>query len=107
MPRARRRGKQRIMDLTTDQLFELMWGPNSPSEFQSPLTRRAAYFYHRDEVIEHHLAGQRPWAFYEFDLGEHPPEISNQAAFLRQKGLLEPWEEAQLAIWESQVRGQA
>jgi hypothetical protein len=102
MPRVRRRGKQRLRDLDFDQLGDLLWGPDSRhSYFESPLTRRAAYFEHRERVLEHHNAGQRPWAFYEYELREHPPEISNQAPFLRRKGLLEPWEEAQIAAWES------
>ena len=119
MPRARRKGKQRIADLTFDQLGELIWGPGAPdgiafnpatnanrrSEFASPLTRRAAYFMHKDAVMEHHLPGQRPWAYYEFDLREHPPEDVAEAAFLRSKGLSEPWEEAQLQAWESQTKG--
>lgn len=31
MPRVRRRGKERMRDLTPDQLFELLWGPDNPS----------------------------------------------------------------------------
>jgi hypothetical protein len=102
MPRVRRKGIRRLDALDFDQLGDLLWGPDTrQSYFESPLARRAAYFGHREMVLGHVHAGQRPWAFYEYELREHPPEISNQAPFLRGKGLLEPWEEAQLQAWES------
>jgi hypothetical protein len=100
--RKRRTPKQRLDTLTFEQLGELLWGPDHRgSYFENALQRRAAYFYHREAVLADQNAGQRPWAFFEYELREHPPQISKQAPFLRRKKVLTQAEEAQLAAWES------
>jgi hypothetical protein len=134
MPRVHRRGKERLRDLSFDQLGELLWGPGAPdsiafnpatianrrSYFESPLVRRAAYFGHRDEVLADHNAGQRPWAWWQFEARERPRENvrkvegydwrgqliyydvnESEADCLRRMGQLQPWEEAQIAAWAS------
>ena len=135
MPRKRRKAKVRTGEMSNDQFWELKLGLPGPdseaftsphrlrrSAFESPFLRRAAWYQHRDELMEFHVAGQRPWAWWEFEASERPrkairkvkvsvPEPrmgqydefeedeEDQAAALKRLGLLEPWEAGQLAAW--------
>jgi hypothetical protein len=115
MPRKRLRAKAR-WDVTSDQKLELVFdGPSFGDEiafseelpqrlrscFETPILRRAAWFKHREELMASRSAGSRPGGFWWYEARERPREGESQADCLKRLGLLEPWEEAQLAAWES------
>ena len=103
MPRVRRRGRGRQTDLDIGQHFELTIGPDDHRPaFKSPFTRRAAWFMHKDDLLAAVNEGTRPWAFYEFELKEHPPQgFRAEQRFLEERALLTDEEKAQIAAWES------
>lgn len=70
--------------------------------------------------MEFHVAGQRPWGYWQFEIGEHPrragskivpipygsggswefEEYESDEDALERLGLLEPWEIAQIEAWK-------
>jgi hypothetical protein len=119
MPRKRRRAKTR-WEVTSDQKLELVFdGPNFGDEiafseklperlrscFETPFLRREAWFRYREELMASRGAGSRPGGFWWYEAPERPREGETEAQCLRRLGLLERWEETQLAAWESLGRG--
>jgi len=93
MPRSRRLAKTRRTELTEFQFWELLLGPGNDrgiSDFESPFLRRAAWYEHREELMEAPTPGMRPWGFWEYEVGHHPADvgIDGQAAELKRLGLL-------------------
>lgn len=129
MPRRRRIGKQRVAELTEDQEWELELGPRGyhhgencqapghrrlpagvrelhpdpePAEcswFASPAEREIAWWLHRERLLAVELGGDRPWAYFEYELREHPPWPPGPAAFLAERGLLSGEEQAEILTW--------
>jgi len=96
MPRSRRKAKSR-RELTEGQYFELLIGPGGPgSAFDSPFLRRAAWYEHKEELMEGDGPGQRPWGYWEYEFGQHFEKSDDEVKALRRRGLLSASEEAQL-----------
>ncbi len=120
MPRKRRADIKRRTALTLDQEMALLFGDcDGPgaftsehrhlrSAFASPFLRLSAWRLHGAALTANwDTPGTRPWGYYHFELGEHPPEVGafEQAAFLRERGgLLTDAEAAQLEAIET-LRG--
>jgi hypothetical protein len=108
MPRRRRLSKQIAVD--DAQYLDLHFG-GWPNAFASPFLRRAAYYRVREQLLAECSAGQRPWAWWEYDAPEQPRPIGkthilqgrpvtfseDRTDCLDRLGLLEPWERADLA----------
>lgn len=79
--------------LSRAQHLELVAGPDPDRPaFASDRARRDAYFEHQAE-LHHGLApGRRPWAFWAYVVGEHPP-LEDEPRWLAERGLLHPEEE--------------
>jgi hypothetical protein len=98
MPRKRRAVKTRRTELTEFQFWELLLGPGNDrgiSDFESPFTRKAAWYENRDELMADPTPGMRPWGFWEYEAGGNHPE--DQAAELRRLRLLSDEEKGLLS----------
>lgn len=97
MPRTRRMAKTRKTELTFDQEMELLCGPGGRgiSDFASPFLRRAAWYQHREGLMEDPTPGMRPWGWWEYEGGGKHPE--DEAVELRRLGLLTDAEKGLLA----------
>jgi len=100
MPRVRRMAKTRKTELTYDQEDELLLGPGGRgiSDFESPFSRRAAWYENREELMADNPPGTRPWGWWQYEAGHHPADvgIDGQAKELRLLGLLSAEEESLL-----------
>lgn len=96
MPRKRRRGIRRTTELTWWQEAELIWGPDGPSQFETPFLARAAWYTHREVLMENCAAGQRPAGYWAYEAPERPRAGESDADALARLGLLEDWEVAEL-----------
>ncbi|MEW6771852.1 MAG: hypothetical protein AB1330_10780 [Bacillota bacterium] len=102
MPRLRRRTRRNpVKELTGGQELELIFGTSGNSNFASPLEARAAWFYHRERLLEDFTEGRRPWGFWKFESGlDGYPESENQWEWLWRNGYLDAEEKAKvLAQW--------
>lgn len=55
-----------------------------------------------EDLLSAHRPGQRPWAWWVFDRGREMPR--DQARVLRKLGLLTAAEEAEMRVWDVEVR---
>lgn len=111
MPRRLRSGKARRDQLDRPQRTELRTGrsqrgPDGPA-FADEDDRRAAWDEHREELLAASKPGERPWAYFAYDLQLDDPErfgrgyeprlghvaIDHHAIALAERGLLAPDEE--------------
>jgi len=121
MPRKKRVAKVKVDDLSDAQFFDLCLGGRNT--FENDFLRRAAYWKHKDELMELVNAGARPAAFWDYEgherlvLREEPTGfkdrkgkpyvhkvLEDQEDALRRLGLLTAEEEAQLKAWK-QITG--
>lgn len=67
MPIRRRVAKRRFSELTFPELLELRIGPGHTSAFESDKDRRAAWEFHRDDILADASPAHVPWAAVEYD----------------------------------------
>jgi hypothetical protein len=92
MPPRRRQDKRRRRELTYDQGWELLLGPDRGSAFADEAEARAAWDANRDELLADCNGGTRPWAFWRF---EAPGAArGRRLAYLAEQGHLDPVEAA-------------
>src|ERR1700687_3814217 len=101
MPRSRRRLRARVGDLTPDQEWELLQGPNlreGSADFADDEAREEAWCANRESLLQLVNEGTRPWGWWRYESGleeGHWPS-GHEAEWLRKQGLLTPWEAQQL-----------
>jgi hypothetical protein len=94
----KRKAKTHRDEFTDPQFFELRDGPDPfHPAFASPFLQRAAYYEHKEELMESDGPGQRCWGWWEYEAGgQHPATYDDGTKWLRRHGLLSASEEAQL-----------
>ena len=108
MPGKRRNAKSRRRELTMEMILELSWiGWHPPSRPHDRATRlglftiedvRDAWNEFRTKLMaDYDRPGKRPWGWWRFDSPEPRDESVDEAEQLRHLGLLEDWEERELA----------
>lgn len=80
MPRKKRIDKMKPRELTMQQFMDL-WCGGGGEAFESPFLRRAAYFEHREELMEATPPGMRPAAFFDFEASEPRRVIGREERF--------------------------
>ncbi len=108
MPRKRAKSKQHGEKLTNSQFWDLVLSKSlsineKRSPFKSALTRRAAWYEHRDKILNGWLEshpGTRPGAWWSYEAKEQPAEKEEQWEVLHRLGVMDDTEKATvLAMW--------
>ena len=105
MARVRRRGHGRKCELAEPEFWELLLGPGSVSAFTTESDRRAAWFAHRDALLDAVNPGTRPQGWWDYESPGPRLRDEPEADALFRLACLSPEEEAQRAEWARRRTG--
>lgn len=105
MAKKRKQRRNPIQQLDFQQEMELMIGDGGKSCFESELQQKAAWYHHRDAMLElcrDEYPGRRPWAYWKFEqpeAGRFTPQRQEWAYLLENNLLLDGELPLVLALW--------
>jgi hypothetical protein len=86
--------------LSFEEIMELVSGPNGESVFASEDDREAAWWHHREDLMEMGARGEpgnRKWGYWKYDLDVDQPTRLERVLLLEERGLLTAEERDRIA----------